>query len=61
MLQSYGLPRDETLGERPDIYRRISPIRAVLYGLETGDNSWVRRGVETILKTFAGNDGPVAN
>ena len=60
MLQSYGLPRDETFEEQPDIYHRISLFHAVLYGLETGDNSWVRRGVETILKTFAGNDGPVA-
>ena len=60
MLHSYVLPLDETLGERPDIYRRISPIRAVLYGLETGDESRVRRGVETIRETIARNGAPVA-
>ena len=48
MLQSYGLPLDETFGERPDLYRRISPFHAMLYGLEMGDSGWVRRGVEAI-------------
>jgi len=38
----------QVFGERPDLYRRISPFHAMLYGLEMGDSGWVRRGVEAI-------------
>ena len=49
MLSSYKLPLDETFEERPDVYRRISPFHAVLFGLDVaGDAGWVQRGIEAI-------------
>ena len=48
-LQRYELPRDGTFEERPDIYRRISPFHAVLFGLDiAGDPGWVQRGLEAV-------------
>ncbi|OGO51173.1 MAG: hypothetical protein A2148_08855 [Chloroflexi bacterium RBG_16_68_14] len=55
LLAGYGLPVDDNLGQRADIYRhKISPFHAVLYGLEIGDPTWVRRGVEALREEFAG-------
>lgn len=55
LLASYELPLDETIGERADIYRHnISPFHAVLYGLEIGDPTWVRRGVEAVREELIG-------
>jgi aminoglycoside 2''-phosphotransferase len=49
ILSAYELPLDETFRERAAIYRdRISPFHAVLYGLEAGNEAWLRRGLAAI-------------
>ncbi len=61
ILQSYELPLDETFGERPDLYRRISPFHAVLFGLDiAGDEGLVRRGIDAIRARITNEDRQVA-
>lgn len=54
-LAAYKVSKSESLWERADIYReKISPFHAALYGLEIGDPTWVRRGVEAVREELVG-------